>query len=61
MNRCGLVQLVCSVPACETPFEVMSPTTEDLYQPLCPQHKKARLVEKDETRCDQVGDWIAGR
>jgi hypothetical protein len=56
MNPCGLIQLVCSFPACETPFEVMRPTTEDLERPLCPSHKKARLVENEETGCDRVGE-----
>jgi hypothetical protein len=61
VSFCGFVQLVCSVPGCDTPFEVMGPTPEDLHEPLCPLHQKARLVQDEESGCDQVGEWIAGR
>ena len=61
MSICGLVLLVCSVPNCDTPFEVMDPTPEELHEPLCPRHYKARLVENETPGCNQVGEWIAGR
>lgn len=59
MNPCGLVRLVCSVSDCDTPFEVLSPTPEDLHEPLCPRHKKARLLEEEEPGCDSASAGLS--
>ncbi len=47
--------LACSVESCSALFQMYgSPTPEQLAEPLCPTHQKARLAN-DGDGCEEIG------